>query len=70
MIQLVGRTVTTEEKDAAQVLADTIFERKVIGWIVLFYKVLIALVIGGFIVHRSLDIYAGRRERKRSGGGH
>ena len=35
--------------------------------IILFYKVLIAAVIGGFILHRSLDIYANRRESRLGG---
>ncbi len=58
---------TTFEQSKKKLLADTLFEAKVIGWIELFYKVLIAVVIGGFIVHQSMNIYATRRE-KRSGG--
>ncbi|OGT29352.1 MAG: hypothetical protein A2W28_00610 [Gammaproteobacteria bacterium RBG_16_51_14] len=68
-IQLVGRTTTTKTTTASReaekkLLADTLFEAKVIGWIILFYKVLIACVISGFILHRSLDIYAARREKR------
>jgi hypothetical protein len=65
-VQLVGRVTGMEltKGDETKLLEDTIFEAKVIGWIVLFYKVLIAGVIGGFIVHRSLDIYAVRREKR------
>lgn len=64
-VQLVGRAIAAPlPKAEAKLLSDTLFEAKVIGWIVLFYKVLIATVIGGFIVHRSLDIYASRRERR------
>ena len=71
-IQLVGRATAAtiddiSKEDEKKLLADTLFEAKVIGWIELFYKVLIAVVIGGFIVHQSMTIYATRRE-KRSGG--
>ncbi len=69
-VQVVGRSVATEEKDTARLLADTLFERKVIGWIELFYKILIACVIGGFIIHRTLEIHADRRERKKRAGEH
>ena len=71
-VQIVGRATAVtidgiSKEDEKKLLADTIFEAKVIGWIELFYKVLIAVVIGGFIVHQSMTIYATRRE-KRSGG--
>jgi len=64
--QLIGRVPDTTEQDI-KLLEDTLFEAMVIGWIILFYKVLIAAVIGGFILHRSLDIYANRRESRLGG---
>jgi len=58
-----GRTETAEVSDQ-KLQEDTAFEALVIKLIILFYKFLIAAVIGGFILHRSLDIYASRRERR------
>ena len=46
---------------------ETVFQAKVIGWIQLFYKVLIVVVVGGLALHRILDLYASRRERRLGG---
>lgn len=45
-------------------LDDPTFQTRVIGWIELFYKVLIVAVIGGLGLHRLLDMYAHRREQR------
>ncbi len=47
-----------------QVIKDPTFQTKVVGWIQLFYKVLITVVVGGLGLHRLLDMYASRRERR------
>ena len=62
---LTGVTKKTEGKD--ELAIDTAFQTKIIGWIQLFYKVLIAVVIGGLALHRVLDMYATRRENKMKG---
>lgn len=43
---------------------DTEFHATVIKWIQWFYKILIAVVIGGLALHRIFDLYAVRRDRK------
>ena len=48
-------------------IADPAFQTKVVGWIQLFYKVLIILVVGGLGLHRILDMYASNRERRMRG---
>lgn len=45
-------------------LEDPAFQTKVVGWIQLFYKILIVAVIGGLGMHRILDMYAHRREQR------
>jgi hypothetical protein len=55
------------EEVTDELSSDTAFEAMVIGWIQLFYKVLIAAVVGGLGLHRLLDIYASRRERRTGG---
>ena len=45
----------------------TRFQNTVIGWIEMFYKVLITLVIGGLAFHRVLDFHATRREKNKGG---
>ncbi len=46
---------------------EAIFQAKVINWINLFYKVLIAVVVGGLGLHRILDLFTVRREMKKGG---
>jgi len=45
----------------------TRIQNTLIGWIQMFYKVLIVLVIGGLAFHRLLDFHATRRERNKGG---
>lgn len=46
---------------------DTAFQATIIGWIRLFYKMLIVAVIGGLALHRILDMYASGRHRRIGG---
>lgn len=52
---------------APESLEQARFQNTVIGWIEMFYKILIALVIGGLAIHRSLEFYAVRRDHKKGG---
>lgn len=59
--------ITTADEPEAAVkkrIDDPAFQTKVIGWIQLFYKVLIISVVGGLGLHRILDMYALSRERR------
>ena len=47
--------------------AELAFQTWVLEMINLFYKVLIVGVVGGLGLHRLLDLYAARRERKLGG---
>ena len=60
---------TAEPADQAsmQIIDDPTFQTRVIGWIQLFYKVLIIAVVGGLGLHRILDMYALARERRMRG---
>lgn len=46
---------------------ETDFQARVVGWIKLFYKVLIIVVVGGLALHRILEIYTFRRETRMGG---
>ncbi len=54
-------------EDSNESTDQTRFQNRVIGWIQMFYKILITLVIGGLAFHRLLDIHAVRRERNKGG---
>ncbi len=59
--------ISSAEIDADELDNVSAFQAKVTGWIQLFYKVLIVVVIGGLALHRILDMYASRRERRTRG---
>ena len=52
-----------------QTLYDDVFREKVIYWINTGYKIAIAIIIGGMIIHQTLDFIATARERRRKGYG-
>ena len=52
-------------KSDPESLAQMKFQNTVISWIQLFYKVLIALVIGGLAIHRLLDVSTAKREHSK-----
>ena len=55
------------EPGEMSVIDDPVFQTKVLGWIHLFYKILIIAVVGGLGLHRILDMYASNRERRMRG---
>lgn len=55
------------ESDKSTLVDDPVFQTKVVGWIQLFYKILIISVVGGLGLHRLLDMYASRREHRMRG---
>ena len=55
------------KKDIKEAEADALFQARVIYWINMFYKFLIAVVVGGFAIHRILDLFAVMREIKKGG---
>ena len=66
--QVKSMSITGEIGPAEQKLVDDpVFQTKVLGWIHLFYKILIISVVGGLGMHRILDMYATSRERKMRG---
>ena len=56
-----GEELSTGE---SKLVDDPVFQARVIGWIQIFYKFLIIVVIGGLGLHRILDMYATSRERR------
>lgn len=62
----ISKIIGTQETDTES-QQQTRFQNKVIGWIEMFYKVLIILVVGGLGLHRLLDFHAARRERNKGG---
>lgn len=66
--QIKAAKLTTIDTEAAtDALREEAFQAKVLDWINLFYKVLIAAVVLGLGGHRLLDIYAAYRDRKKGG---
>ena len=66
--QIKFMSTTEEQKDEIEkIIDDPAFQTKVLGWIQLFYKVLILSVVGGLGMHRILDMYATSRERRMRG---
>lgn len=61
--------ITDEKPEPGKrtLVGDPAFQTKVIGWIQLFYKLLIIIVVGGLGLHRILDMYASNRERRMRG---
>ena len=57
-------TNEVEKKQQTRLIDDPTFQTRVVGWIQLFYKVLIVVVIGGLGMHRILDMYAHNREQR------
>lgn len=66
-IQFLKTGVVIEPK-VKSIIDDPVFQTKVLGWIHLFYKILILSVVGGLGMHRILDMYANNRERRMRGG--
>lgn len=66
--QVKAASLTTIDSTAAtDALREEAFQAKVLGWINLFYQILIAAVVVGLGGHRLLDIYAAYRDRKKGG---
>ena len=55
------------EMEGVDLESEEVFQAKVIMWIRLFYKILIALVVGGLALHRIPDLIAVRREIRKGG---